>query len=85
LAREVLNALFERIHVKQDRRVEGYSPRVDRANRVRLLINTAFDYLYSWSEREAEGPGTAVGRLGSGGAGISSRTSIPEGYRMILD
>jgi hypothetical protein len=43
----------------------------DRANRVRLLINTAFDYNYGWSEREAEGPGAEVAnRLGSGGAGI---------------
>ncbi len=68
---EVLNALFERIHVRQDRKVEGYTPRADRANRVRLLINTAFDYVYGWSEREAEGPGAEVAnRLGSGGAGI---------------
>jgi len=43
---------------------------MDRANRVRLLINTAFDYVYGWSEREAAGPGAAIGRLGSGGAGI---------------
>ncbi len=43
---EVLNALFERIHVRQDRKVEGYTPRMDRANRVRLLINSAFDAYY---------------------------------------
>ena len=68
---EVLNALFERIHVRQDRKVEGYTPRADRANRVRLLINTAFDYVYGWSEREAEGPGAEVAnRSRSGGAGI---------------
>jgi hypothetical protein len=30
---EVLNARFERIHVRQDRNVEGYTPRMDRANR----------------------------------------------------
>jgi hypothetical protein len=46
---EVLNALFERIHVRQDRKVEGYTPRMDRANRVRLMIGTAFDYVYGWS------------------------------------
>lgn len=34
--REVLNALFERIHVRQDRKVEGYTPRMDRANRARV-------------------------------------------------
>jgi hypothetical protein len=68
---EVLNALFEQIHVRQDRKVEGYTPRADRDNRVRLLINTAFDYVYGWSEREAEGPGAAVAnRLRRGGAGI---------------
>jgi hypothetical protein len=43
---EVLNALFERIHVRQDRKVEGYTPRMDRANRVRLLISSAFDAIY---------------------------------------
>lgn len=68
---EVLNALFERIHVRQDRKVGGYTPRMDRANRVRLLIGTAFDYVYGWSEREAEGPGALTNRLrrGKGGAG----------------
>lgn len=68
---EVLNALFERIHVRQDRKVEGYTPRMDRANRVRLLIGTALDAVYGWSEREGEGPGADVAnRLGCGGAGI---------------
>jgi hypothetical protein len=67
---EVLNALFERIHVRQDRKVEGYTPRMDRANRVRLLINTAFDYVYGWSEREAEGPGPLTNRLRRGAGGI---------------
>ncbi len=68
---EVLGSLFERIHIRQDRKIEGYTPRMDRANRVRLLINTAFDYVYGWSEREAtEGPGAAVSnrlRRGKGG------------------
>ena len=40
---EVLDSLFERIHFRQYRKIEGYTPRSDRANRVRLLINTAFD------------------------------------------
>jgi hypothetical protein len=67
---EILSALFERIHIRQDRKVEGYTPRMDRANRVRLLINTAFDYVYGWSEREAEeGPG-AANRLRRGKGGI---------------
>jgi hypothetical protein len=66
---EVVNSLFERIHVRQDRKVEGYTPRMDRANRVRLLIGTAFDYVYEWSEREAEGPG-ASNRLRRGKGGI---------------
>lgn len=30
---EVLNALFERIHVKQNRKIEGFTPRLDRAKR----------------------------------------------------
>jgi hypothetical protein len=67
---EVLNSLFERIHIKQNRRVEGYTPRMDRANRVRLLINTAFDYVYGWSEREAEGPGALTNGLRRGAGGI---------------
>jgi DNA invertase Pin-like site-specific DNA recombinase len=67
---EVLNALFERIHVRQDRKVEGYTPRMDRANRVRLLIGTAFDIYYGWSEKEAEGPGAATNRLRRGKGGI---------------
>jgi hypothetical protein len=69
---EVLGSLFERIHIRQDRKVEGYTPRTDRANRVRLLIGTAFDSYYGWSEREAaEGPGAAVSnRLRRGKGGI---------------
>ena len=67
---EVLNSLFERIHVRQDRKVEGYTPRMDHANRVRLLINTAFDYVYGWSEREAEGPGALTKRLRRGAEGF---------------
>jgi hypothetical protein len=41
---QLLNALFEGLHVK-DRRIIGYTPRSDRASRVRLLLNTAWDYL----------------------------------------
>ena len=51
---EVLSALLERIHVRQDRKVAGYTPRLDRANRVRLLTGTALDTVYGWSESEAE-------------------------------
>ena len=73
---EVLSALFEKIHVRQDRKIEGYTPRVDRANRVRLLINTAFDYVYGWSEREAaEGPG-AANRLRRGKGGIRTLEGV---------
>jgi hypothetical protein len=61
---EVLNALFERIHVRQDRKVEGYTPRMDRANRVSLLISSAFDAIYDWPEPE-DGPGGL--RRGKGG------------------
>jgi hypothetical protein len=69
---EVLNALFERIHVRQDRKVEGYTPRMDRAKKVRMLISTAFASYYDWPEPEPEdGPGAAVAnRLRRGGAGI---------------
>jgi hypothetical protein len=71
---EVLDSLFERIHIRQDRKIEGYTPRVDRANRVRLLINTAFDYVYGWSEREAQGPGAdSATRLRRGKGGIQTR------------
>jgi hypothetical protein len=65
----VLNALFERIHVKQNRRVEGYTPRMDRANRVRLLISSAFDAIYDRPEPE-DGSGAAIAnglRRGAGG------------------
>ena len=31
--------------VRRDRKIAGYTPRMHRANRVRLLIGTAFDYL----------------------------------------
>jgi len=48
---ELLNALFEKLHVK-DRRISGYTPRADRGNRVALLIGTALDY-------RDEGPGAA--------------------------
>ncbi len=69
---EVLNALFQRIHVRQDRKVEGYTPRMDRAKKVRMLISTAFASYYDWPEPEPEdGPGAAVAnRLRRGGAGI---------------
>jgi len=41
---EVLDSVFERIHIRQaEPEDRGYTPRSDRANRVRLLINTAFD------------------------------------------
>ena len=81
---EVLSALLERIHVRQDRKVAGYTPRLDRANRVRLLIGTALDAVYGWSESEAEakqradGPGAdfLMERSGTGAGGISLRTSI---------
>jgi hypothetical protein len=66
---EVLNALFERIHVRQDRKIEGYTPRTDRANRARLLISTAFESIYDWPEPD-DGPGATAARLGCGGAGI---------------
>jgi len=41
---------------------------MDRANRVRLLINTAFDYVYGWSEREVVEPwiGKIAGHVLSG-------------------
>jgi hypothetical protein len=71
---ELLNTLFERIHIRQHRKVEGYTPRADRANRVRLLINTAFDYVYGSSEREAEGPG----------AEVANRLGLAEGERFEL-
>jgi hypothetical protein len=67
---EVLNALFERIHVRQDRKVEGYTPRMDRASRVRMLMGTAFDNVYGWSDREAEGPGARTAELRRGKGGI---------------
>lgn len=66
---EVLNALFERIRLRQDRKVEGYTPRMDRANRVRLLISSAFEAVYDSPESE-DGPGAMVAKLRCGGAGI---------------
>jgi hypothetical protein len=51
----VLSALFERIYVK-DRKVIGCTPRIDRANRVKVLIATAFEYA-------EDGPGAASGAL----------------------
>ena len=51
----VLSALFERIHVR-DRKVVGYTPRIDRAGRVKMLLATAFDYA-------EDGPGAASGTL----------------------
>jgi hypothetical protein len=41
---ELLNALFERLHVT-DREIRGYTPRADRASGVALLLSTASDYL----------------------------------------
>lgn len=41
---ELLNALFEKLHVK-DRKIMGYTPRGDRGSRVALLLGTARDYL----------------------------------------
>jgi inorganic triphosphatase YgiF len=68
--RWVLNALFEKIHVKQNRGVAGYTARLDRALRVRMLISTTFESVYDWPE-PSEGPGAAnPNRLGCGGAGI---------------
>jgi hypothetical protein len=69
---EVLNALFERIHVKQNRKVEGYTPRMDRAKRVRMLISTAFASYYDWPEPD-DGPGAAVPGLRRGAGGIRLR------------
>ena len=67
---EILNALFEKIHVKQNRKVAGYTPRLDRAKRVRMLISTAFESVYDWPEPSA-GPSAAdLNRLGCGGAGV---------------
>jgi hypothetical protein len=42
-------------------------------------------YVYGWSEREAEVSGARTAGLRSGAGRISTRTSIPEGYRLILD
>ncbi len=49
---ELLNALFERLHV-EGRYIIGYTRRGDRVSRVALLLNTARDYL------EGAGPGVA--------------------------
>ncbi len=65
---ELLNALFERLHV-QDRHIFGYTPRGVRASRVALLSSTARDYI------DGDGPGARV----SGKVGISSGTPIPDG------
>jgi hypothetical protein len=67
--REVLNALFERIHVRQNRKIEGYTLRTDRGYRVRLLISTAFDSIYGWPWRD-HGPDAMVAKLRHGGAGV---------------
>ncbi len=61
---QLLNALFERLHVK-NRQIMGYTPRGDRAGRVALLIGTARDYL------DDGGPGAA--RV----SGISGKGGIP--------
>jgi hypothetical protein len=53
---ELLNALFEKLHVKNPR-IIGYTPLADRGNRVALVIGTALDY-------RDEGLGAA--RLNSG-------------------
>jgi hypothetical protein len=66
---EVLDSLFERIHIKQNRKVEGFTPRLDRAKRVRMMISTAFTSYYDWPEPDDE-PGATVARLRRGGAGI---------------
>jgi hypothetical protein len=57
---------------RQDRKVEGYTPRPDRAKKVRMLISTAFASYYDWPGPEPEdGSGAAVAnRLRCGGAGI---------------
>jgi hypothetical protein len=50
--------------------VEGYTPRMHRANRVRLLISSAFEAIYDWPEPE-DGPGAAASsRLRRGKGGI---------------
>ena len=41
---EVLNALVERIHVRQDRKINGCGRRLDRAHQARMLVRTGFDY-----------------------------------------
>ena len=72
---ELLNALFERLHVK-DREIIGYTPRGDRASRVALLLSTAESYLEDdynedWTgPSDGDGPGAArVSRI-SGEGGI---------------
>jgi hypothetical protein len=54
---ELLNALFERLHVKH-RNIYGYTPRGDRASRVALLLSTARDYI------DGDGPGARVSGKG---------------------
>jgi DNA invertase Pin-like site-specific DNA recombinase len=70
---EILNSLFERIHVRQAPKhgewIEGYTPRLDRAKRVRMLISTAFASYYDWPEPE-DGPGAGVTGLRRGKGGI---------------
>lgn len=66
---ELLNALFEKLHVK-DRQIMGYTPRGDRVGRVAILLGTARDYLddsrglladpEAILYAEGEGPGAAL-------------------------
>jgi hypothetical protein len=41
---ELLSALFEKLHVEHGQ-IIGCTPRCDRVNRVRMLLNTARNYL----------------------------------------
>ncbi len=65
--------MVERIYVRQAPKhgdwIEGYTPRLDRAKRVRMLISTAFESYYDWPEPE-DGPGAAVTGLRRGKGGI---------------
>ncbi len=71
--------------IRADREIIGYTPRGDRANRVRLLLNTAWDYLSDPAEVEAreqamgDGPGAArvSGISGKGGIRTLEGVSHP--------
>ena len=81
---ELLSALFEKIHVK-DGQIIGCTPRGDRVGRVRMLLNTAQDYLLTDEEIEAredamntgypqgEGPGAALRNVERRGRDLNSR------------